>query len=97
MTVPSPPAAAKVSAPEVCIIERVVREPSLCGRSNSVSSTSICVPDRFRRPYDGAGPAGPGQLGAAGRVVGDQPGPDGGVQCGPQRGADPVQCRRRNW
>jgi hypothetical protein len=36
--------AAKVSAPEVRIIELVVREPSRCGRSNSVSSTSICVP-----------------------------------------------------
>jgi len=43
MTVPSP-SAAKVSAPQVCIIELVVREPSRCGRSNSVSSTSICVP-----------------------------------------------------
>jgi len=43
ITVPSPPAA-KVSAPEVCIIELVVREPSRCGRSNSVSSTSIGVP-----------------------------------------------------
>ncbi len=42
-TVPSP-SAAKVSAPEVCIIELVVREPSRCGRSNSVSSASIGVP-----------------------------------------------------
>jgi hypothetical protein len=43
MTVPSP-SAAKISDPEVCIIELVVHEPSRCGRSNSVNSTSICVP-----------------------------------------------------
>ena len=43
MTVPSP-SEAKVNVPEVCIIELVVREPSRSGRSNSVSSTSICVP-----------------------------------------------------
>ena len=43
ITVPSP-SAAKVSAPEVSIIELVVREPSRCGRSNAVNSTSISVP-----------------------------------------------------
>ena len=43
MAVPSP-SAAKVSAPEVCIIALVVRELSRCGRSNSVSSRSIGVP-----------------------------------------------------
>jgi hypothetical protein len=35
---------AKVSAPEVSIIELVVRDPSRYGRSNSVSSTSISMP-----------------------------------------------------
>ena len=43
ITVPSP-SAAKVSAPEVSIIELVVREPIWCGRSNAVNSTSISVP-----------------------------------------------------
>jgi hypothetical protein len=43
MTVP-PPSAAKVSPPVVSIIELAVRELSRCGRSNSVSSTSISPP-----------------------------------------------------
>jgi hypothetical protein len=43
MTVPSP-SAAKVSAPEVSIIGLAVREPSRCGRSNPVSSTTIFLP-----------------------------------------------------
>jgi hypothetical protein len=48
MTVQSP-SAPKVNVPEVCIIELKVGEPSRCGRSNSVSSTSICVPARPMR------------------------------------------------
>ena len=43
MTVLSP-SAAKVSLPVVSIIELAVRELSRCGRSNSVSSTSISPP-----------------------------------------------------
>jgi 4Fe-4S binding domain len=42
MTVSSP-SAVRVSAPEVSIIELVVSEPSRCGRSNSVSSTTISM------------------------------------------------------
>lgn len=38
------PSVVRVSVPEVSVIELVVREPSRCGRSNSVSSTSISVP-----------------------------------------------------
>ena len=38
------PSAAKVSTPEVCIIELVVRETSRCGRSNSLNSTASQYP-----------------------------------------------------
>jgi len=49
ITVPSP-SAAKVSTPEVCIIELVVRETSRCGRSNSLNSTPPSIPGRLLEP-----------------------------------------------
>ena len=65
-------------------------------RHSGAFACALPVLDTRRCPYDRAGPTGPRQFSAAGRVVGDQPAAHRGVQRRPQRGPDPVERRGRN-